>query len=119
MRRTPVSGSCSLKPCWIRRCFRWLWAESSDIRPKTGNRGSYVGNKFVPRSCLYAGRSSPVNLSLLGSAGGRIRECYYYASLRWHLYAAALVTDLSGNFRGVKVFALITSGNAASIILSA
>ena len=63
MRRTPVSESCSLKPCWIRRCFRWLWAKSSDIRPETGNRGSYVGNRFVPRSCLYAGRSSLVNLS--------------------------------------------------------
>ncbi len=37
-----VSRGCSLKSCWIRRCFRWLWAESSDDRPEAGSRGSYL-----------------------------------------------------------------------------
>lgn len=41
-RRTLVSRSCSLKPCWIRRRFRWLWAESSDDRPEAGSRGGHV-----------------------------------------------------------------------------
>jgi len=34
--------SCSLKPCWIRRRLRWLWAESSDDRPEAGSRGGHV-----------------------------------------------------------------------------
>lgn len=41
-RRTPASGSCLLKPCWIRRRFRRHWAESSDDRPEAGSRGSHV-----------------------------------------------------------------------------
>lgn len=41
-RRTPASRSCSPKPCWIRRRFRWLLAESSDDRPEAGSRGSHV-----------------------------------------------------------------------------
>lgn len=28
-----------LKPCWIRRRFRWLWAESTDDRPEARSRG--------------------------------------------------------------------------------
>lgn len=30
---------CLLKPCWIRRRFRWLWGESTDDRPEAGSRG--------------------------------------------------------------------------------
>ncbi|GAA0520207.1 hypothetical protein GCM10009414_32130 [Tatumella terrea] len=37
-----VSGSCSLKPGWIRGYFRWLWAKISEDRPEAGSRGSYV-----------------------------------------------------------------------------
>ncbi len=36
------NARCSLKPCWIRRRFRWLLAESSDDRPEAGSSGSYV-----------------------------------------------------------------------------
>jgi len=35
-KRTPDSGSCLLKPCWIRRRFRWLLGESTDDRPEAG-----------------------------------------------------------------------------------
>lgn len=28
--------------CWIRRRFRWPWAESFDDRPEAGSRGSHV-----------------------------------------------------------------------------
>jgi putative transposase len=41
-KRTPDSRSCLLKPCWIRRRFRWLLGESTDDRPEAGSRGSHV-----------------------------------------------------------------------------
>jgi hypothetical protein len=37
-RRTLDSGSYLLKPCWIRRGFRWFSVESNDDRPESGSR---------------------------------------------------------------------------------
>ncbi len=38
-KRTPDSVSCSPRPCWIRRRFRWLLGESTDDRPEARSRG--------------------------------------------------------------------------------
>jgi len=65
----PALRCWSPKPCWIRRRFRWGWAESSDDRPEAGSRrfgyrriwqllrreGLHVNHKRVYRICHLNG----------------------------------------------------------------
>lgn len=64
-RRMHTSGICLLKPCRIKRRYRWLRAESSDDRPEMGGRVSHVRDYgSVVTLCIEAGRPVPVDLPL-------------------------------------------------------
>lgn len=60
-KRTSVSKRCLQKPCWIRKHYRWRWAESTDDRPQA--RAVVVMCEATGlsqrRSCRLAGLSLP------------------------------------------------------------
>lgn len=89
-KRAPDSRNCLPKPCWIRRCFRWLLGESADDRPEAGSSGVDVWcDRSVATSCLQAHRFVPVDLPLWGSASGG--WCAFIRAHHWAVTGAQAV----------------------------